>query len=51
VAQKLTAMLAEPRYAERARTVGQQLSQEDGVRTACDALEELHAKTRRASDS
>jgi rhamnosyltransferase subunit B len=45
VAGKLEAMLSEPRYAERAKSVAQQISHEDGVKTACDALEELHAKT------
>ncbi len=45
VAGKLEAMLSEPSYAERAHAVAQQISHEDGVKTACDALEELHAKT------
>ena len=45
VAGKLEAMLGEPSYAERAKSVAQQISHEDGVKTACDALEELHAKT------
>ena len=45
VAGKLEAMLSEPSYAERAKSVAQQISHEDGVKTACDALEELHAKT------
>ena len=47
VARKLKAMLANPRYAERAEQVAQGLSREDGVRTACDALEELEGKSRR----
>ena len=47
VARKLKAMLADPRYAERAEQVAQGLSREDGVRTACDALEELEGKSRR----
>jgi UDP:flavonoid glycosyltransferase YjiC (YdhE family) len=38
-------MLAEPAYAERARQVAEQLSQEDGVGTACDELEALYHKT------
>jgi UDP:flavonoid glycosyltransferase YjiC (YdhE family) len=46
VARKLKAMLAEPRYARRAGLVAQGLSHEDGVRTACDALEELYRSTR-----
>jgi UDP:flavonoid glycosyltransferase YjiC (YdhE family) len=41
VARKLKAMLAAPRYAQRALEVAQLLSHENGVRTACDALEEL----------
>jgi UDP:flavonoid glycosyltransferase YjiC (YdhE family) len=48
VAHKLEAMLGEPGYAERAKSVAQQLGREDGVKAACDALEELHAKTRKA---
>jgi UDP:flavonoid glycosyltransferase YjiC (YdhE family) len=46
VARKLKAMLAEPRLARRAQSVGQRLSHEDGVRAACDALEELYRTTR-----
>jgi len=46
-ARKLRALLSEPRYAERAAEVGQLLAQEDGVRSACDALEELFAITRK----
>jgi UDP:flavonoid glycosyltransferase YjiC (YdhE family) len=48
VARKLKAMLAEPRFARRAQSVAQRLSHEDGVRTACDALEALYRRTRRA---
>jgi UDP:flavonoid glycosyltransferase YjiC (YdhE family) len=47
VARKLKAMLANPRYADRAKLVAQGLSHEDGVRTACDALEDLERKARR----
>jgi rhamnosyltransferase subunit B len=47
VARKLTAMLAEPRFAERAASVAKQQGQEDGVRTACDALEGLYRDTRK----
>ncbi len=46
VARKLKAMLAEPRYALRALLVSHRLQHEDGVRTACDALEELYRSTR-----
>jgi hypothetical protein len=31
--------------AKRAKSVAQQLSHEDGVRSACDALEELYRST------
>jgi UDP:flavonoid glycosyltransferase YjiC (YdhE family) len=45
VARRLKAMLDAPKLAQRAKTVAQQLSKENGVRTACDALEELYART------
>jgi UDP:flavonoid glycosyltransferase YjiC (YdhE family) len=45
VAQRLQAMLAEPQLAQRAITVAQQLSRENGVHAACDALEELYVRT------
>jgi UDP:flavonoid glycosyltransferase YjiC (YdhE family) len=48
VARKLKVMLAEPRFERRARSVAHQLEHEDGVRSACDALEELYARTRKA---
>jgi hypothetical protein len=32
--------------AKRAASVARQLAKEDGVRTACDALEELYRKSR-----
>jgi len=38
-------MLAEPSLAEHATNVARQVNREDGVKTACDALEALHAKT------
>jgi UDP:flavonoid glycosyltransferase YjiC (YdhE family) len=41
VARRLKAMLANPSLAQRAERVGKQLASEDGVRAACDALEEL----------
>ena len=47
VARKLKAMMDEPLFARRARSVAEQLGREDGVRTACNALEELYAKTRK----
>jgi UDP:flavonoid glycosyltransferase YjiC (YdhE family) len=48
VARKLKSMLAEPKFAQRAEQVARMLEHEDGVRSACDALEELYRKTRRA---
>jgi UDP:flavonoid glycosyltransferase YjiC (YdhE family) len=47
VARTLKAMLDAPRLAQLATTVAQQLSKENGVRSACDALEELYAHTHR----
>jgi UDP:flavonoid glycosyltransferase YjiC (YdhE family) len=46
VAAKLKAMLDDPRLPLRAEVVAGQLQHEDGVRSACDALEELYAQTR-----
>ena len=46
VARRLKAMLAKPRFALRARSVANQLEREDGVRAACEALEELYTRTR-----
>ena len=46
VARRLKAMLAEPLLAQRAESVAQQLAHEDGVRAACDALEELYRNSR-----
>jgi len=42
VARRLKAMLAEPVLFKRAESVGKRLAGEDGVKTACDALEELY---------
>jgi UDP:flavonoid glycosyltransferase YjiC (YdhE family) len=47
VARVVGEMLAESKFAERADAVARQLEQEDGVKTACDALEELEARTRK----
>jgi UDP:flavonoid glycosyltransferase YjiC (YdhE family) len=44
VARRLKAMLANPLLAQRAESVGKQLASEDGVRAACDALEELERR-------
>ena len=46
VAKKLEGMLSEPLFALRAKQVAQRMEHEDGVRSACDALEELCGKTR-----
>ena len=40
-ARMISAILAAPRYADRAREVQQQMAAEDGLKTACDALENL----------
>jgi UDP:flavonoid glycosyltransferase YjiC (YdhE family) len=45
VTRKLKAMLADPLLPQQAKSVAQQLSHEDGVRGACDALEELYRHT------
>jgi UDP:flavonoid glycosyltransferase YjiC (YdhE family) len=49
VARKLKAMLAKPQLAERSASVARQLSSEDGVRTACDALEELFRESHKTN--
>lgn len=46
VVKKLKKIMDTPELAARARTVAQQMRGEDGVRRACNALEELYAKTR-----
>ena len=46
VARILRAVLGNPRYAAKAEGVASQLSSEDGVGTACDAIEELYARTK-----
>ncbi len=46
VARKLKAMLAEPRLAQQSESVARQLASENGVRAACDALEELYKRSR-----
>jgi len=51
VARKLKSMLAAPLLAKRAEKVALRLENEDGVRTACDALERLYRKTKTSSDS
>ena len=46
VTRKLRAMLDDPSFAHNANAVTHQMSREDGVKTACDALEALQAKSR-----
>jgi UDP:flavonoid glycosyltransferase YjiC (YdhE family) len=41
VARRVRAMLAEPEFEARARAAAEEVTREDGVKTACDALEEL----------
>ena len=45
VARRLRAMLAAPEYEASARIAAEQVAKEDGVKTACDALEALHARS------
>jgi UDP:flavonoid glycosyltransferase YjiC (YdhE family) len=47
VARALKAMLAEPKFAQRAAQVARVLEKEDGTRTACDALEELYKRAQK----
>jgi UDP:flavonoid glycosyltransferase YjiC (YdhE family) len=49
VARRLKAMLAAPLFARRAEQVARRLAQEDGVRSACDALEALHRNAQQGS--
>ena len=48
VVRKLKAMLADPQLAQHAEKVSHQLEHENGVRSACNALEELNRETRKA---
>jgi UDP:flavonoid glycosyltransferase YjiC (YdhE family) len=45
VARRLKSMLAEPDYAATAQGAAQVLAQEDGVKSASDALEALQAQS------
>jgi UDP:flavonoid glycosyltransferase YjiC (YdhE family) len=45
LARELQTLLNVSSYSEHAKLVSHQLSHEDGVRTACNALEDLHART------
>ncbi len=49
VARKMRAMLGEPGYDAQAKNVAKEVAGEDGVKTACDALEALHAKQKPSS--
>jgi UDP:flavonoid glycosyltransferase YjiC (YdhE family) len=49
VTRKLRKMLDEPTLAQKASAIAEQLRHEDGVKTACDALEQLYANTRLAT--
>jgi UDP:flavonoid glycosyltransferase YjiC (YdhE family) len=44
VARRVRAMLADPECAEQARIAAEEVARENGVKTACDALEALHAR-------
>lgn len=44
VARAVRAMLAKPTYRRAAQTAADALAREDGVKSACDALEQLHAR-------
>jgi len=45
VTRKIQKILDDPQLAQTARDVAERLRKEDGVKTACDALEALHART------
>ena len=51
VARKVRNMLEEPKYARRAQSVSRMLKHEDGVRKACDALEDLWMSPRKKASS
>jgi UDP:flavonoid glycosyltransferase YjiC (YdhE family) len=42
---ELRHLLDDPRYSQRASGVGQTVREEDGVRVACDALEEVLSRS------
>jgi UDP:flavonoid glycosyltransferase YjiC (YdhE family) len=45
VTRELGKLLSNPRYARRAESIGFELRHEDGITTACDAIEDLLRKT------
>ena len=47
VANAVKAMIADPHYAESAQIAAEHLRGEDGVQTACNALEDLYLHTRK----
>jgi rhamnosyltransferase subunit B len=47
VARQVRAMLADSEYEQKAQAVAQAMAREDGVKTTCDALEQLCRRTRR----
>ena len=49
VARRIMTMLEKPKFARRAQSVAKILAHEDGVRTACDALEELWRRTKKSN--
>jgi rhamnosyltransferase subunit B len=51
VIRKLRKMLDDAKLAEKARAVAEQQRDEDGVKTACDALEGLYAQTKHTQAS
>lgn len=48
VARKVRAILEDPSFAQHAASIAGRLRAEDGVKTACDALEALHARSHAA---
>jgi rhamnosyltransferase subunit B len=48
VTRKVRRILDDPELAQRSRAVAEQLRKEDGVKTACDALEQLCERTQRS---
>ncbi len=48
VARTLLAMLEDPGFATHAAIIAKQLERENGVKSACDALEELNQKSRKS---
>src|SRR5581483_7861155 len=47
VTRKLRKILEEPELAQKAAMIAGQLRHEDGVKTACDALEALYERSRK----